>query len=83
MEYLPKCYPKILTLKGKQFDFGAVARNMSDERNPPLHHMILHAICSFFPESFSWWYGYAINVLSFIGMMIALYFLGKEFFMSR
>ena len=72
----------ITVQKGKQFDFGAVARNMSDERNPPLHHMILHAICSFFPESFSWWYGYAINVLSFIGMMIALYFLGKEFFMS-
>lgn len=72
----------ITVQKGKQFDFGAVARNMSDERNPPLHHMILHAICSFFPESFSWWYGYAINVLSFIGMMIALYFLGKEFLVS-
>ena len=72
----------ITVQKGKQFDFGEVARNMSDERNPPLHHMILHAICSFFPESFSWWYGYAINVLSFIGMMIALYFLGKEFLVS-
>lgn len=73
----------ITVQKGKQFDFGAVARNMSDERNPPLHHMILHAICSFFPETFSWWYGYAINVLSFIGMMTALYFLGKEFFLSE
>lgn len=73
----------ITVQKGKQFDFGAVAGNMSEERNPPLHHMILHAICSFFPETFSWWYGYAINILSFIGMMTALYFLGKEFFLSE
>lgn len=72
----------ITVQKGKQFDFGEVARNMSDERNPPLHHMILHAICSFFPESFSWWYGYVINVLSFIGMIVALYFLGKQLFKS-
>lgn len=72
----------ITVQKGKQFDFGAVARNMSDERNPPLHHVILHAICSFFPETFSWWFGYAINVFSFIFMMIMLYFLGKQFFLS-
>lgn len=72
----------ITVQKGKQFDFREVARNMSDERNPPLHHMMLHAVCSFFPESFSWWYGYAMNVLSFIVMMAALFFLGKEFFLS-
>mgnify|MGYP006972488857 CR=1 FL=1 len=68
--------------KGKQFDFAAVARNMKDERNPPLHHMILHAVCSFFPDTFSWWYGYSINMISFAGMMIALYFLGKEYLLS-
>lgn len=73
----------ITVQKGKQFDFGEVARNMKDERNPPLHHMILHAICSFFPETFSWWYGYAINVIAFIATLITLYFLGRELFGSE
>lgn len=32
VEYLPKCYPKILTLKGKQFDFttGLVAMRLGE-----------------------------------------------------
>lgn len=32
VEYLPKCYPRILTLKGKQFDFtvGLVAIKLGD-----------------------------------------------------
>lgn len=33
VEYLPKCYPKILTLKGKQFDFttGLVAIKLGEK----------------------------------------------------
>ena len=33
VEYLPKCYPKILTLKGKQFDFttGLVAIRLGEK----------------------------------------------------
>lgn len=73
----------ITVQKGKEFNFGAVARNMSDERNPPLHHMILHFICSLFPETFSWWYAYVISILSFVGTIISLYFLGKEMFLSQ
>ena len=32
VEYLPKCYPRILTLKGKQFDFttGLVAMKLGE-----------------------------------------------------
>lgn len=32
VEYLPKCYPRILTLKGKQFDFttGLVAMRLGE-----------------------------------------------------
>ena len=69
--------------KGKQFDFAQVASNMKMERNPPLHHMVLHAICSFFPETFSWWFGYSINVAAFVASIIALYFLGKVYFISE
>lgn len=69
--------------EGQQFSYGSVAHNMAADFNPPLHSMLLHTICSFFPDRFSWWYAYIINVISFITAMIALYFLGKELTHSR
>lgn len=63
---------------GQQFSYGSVAHNMSQDLNPPLHSLLLHTICSFFPDNFSWWYAYIINILSFIAAIISLYFLGKE-----
>ncbi|MCM1246606.1 MAG: hypothetical protein NC293_13265 [Roseburia sp.] len=64
--------------KNQRFSYGSVAYNMAADFNPPLHSILLHTICSFFPDSFSWWYAYIINIIAFIGTMIGLYFLGKE-----
>lgn len=69
--------------EGQQFSYGSVAHNMSADFNPPLHSVLLHTICSFFPDSFSWWYAYIINIISFIVAMIALYFLGRELTHSK
>ncbi len=68
--------------RGHEFDYKAVLYNMSIELNPPLHSLVLHTICSFFPETFSVWYAYVINVIAFIFTMITMFFLAKGLGMS-
>lgn len=63
---------------GMQFRYDVVAYNMWKDMNPPLHSILLHTVCSFFPETFSWWYAYLINVFAFVAAMVAFYFLMKE-----
>lgn len=58
---------------GERFAFDSVYNNQINDLSPPLHSMILHAICSLFPNTFSWWYSFAINILSFIVCMVYLY----------
>lgn len=59
--------------KGEEFRFDSVYYNKERDISPFLHSMILHAICSFFPETFSRWYSFVINIISFIMCMIFLF----------
>ena len=67
---------------GERFRFDSVFDNMSEDFSPPLHSLILHGICSFFPESFSWWYGFSINIVAFILSIWLLFFVSKNLFNS-
>ncbi len=58
---------------GEQFKFDSVYNNQVEDLSPPLHSMILHAICSLFPDTFSWWYSFSINIVAYIIAMIYLY----------
>lgn len=61
------------------FNFSdAYYNSTANHNNPPFHNIILHTVCSFFPNTFSWWFSYFINVISFIIAMLALYALSKE-----
>lgn len=62
----------------QRFAYDSVWYNMSEDYNPPLHSILLHTICSFFPDTFSWWYAYIINVLAFIIASFTLFKLSKE-----
>lgn len=68
--------------KGREFSFDSVFVNMSKDFNPPLHSLLLHAISSLAPETFSWWYAYIINIFAFLLATISLYFFGKEYLHS-
>lgn len=68
---------------GMQFHYDAVLYNMSKDLNPPLHSLLLHTICSFVPNTFSWWYAYIINIVAFVCAMIALYYFARELIGSR
>lgn len=66
----------------QRFCFDSVCFNMSENFSPPLHSILLHGICSFFPNSFSWWYGFSINIIAFIISQLLLFFIAKELFHS-
>lgn len=58
---------------GQRFAYNKVYYNASKDLNPPFQQFILHTVCSFFPGIFSKWFGFSINILSFIGTQIYLF----------
>ena len=64
----------IVVNEGEQFRYDSVYSNVvEDFTSPPLHYMILHTICSFFPGRFSKWFAFSINIVSFIICMFYLF----------
>lgn len=58
---------------GEEFEYGSIYQNQITDLSPPLHSMVLHTICSFFPETFSFWYSFVINIAAFFVCMIYLF----------
>ena len=73
----------IMVNPGEAFRFDSVFFNQQKDLSPPLHSMLLHAVCSLFPGTFSWYYSFAINIVFFVLTLIALYFLGLSLTDSR
>lgn len=61
-----------------RFAYDAVFNNTNGELNPPLQILLLHTVCSFFPDNFSWYYCFAINILSFLVTQFFLFALTKD-----
>ncbi|MBR1855383.1 MAG: DUF2029 domain-containing protein [Lachnospiraceae bacterium] len=59
--------------KGEQFAYASVYDNNTYDVHPPFYHMLLHTVCSFFPDQFSWWYGFSLNLIFLVGTQIFLY----------
>lgn len=53
----------IEVLSGHRFDYISVYRNETTNVHPPLFYALLHTVCSFFPSTFSKWYGLSINAV--------------------
>ena len=68
--------------KGEQFRYDSVWYNQSMDRHPPLYYAVMHTICSFFPDTFSFVFGYAINFVCFAVTQIFLYKLSKNILKS-
>lgn len=51
---------------GHLFDYEMVWRNQASDTHPPLYHVLLHTICSFFPEQFSKWFGMSLNIAAML-----------------
>lgn len=64
-KWLPGAYFKnyISVQEGEQFAYDSVYYNSTFDLHPFLYDMVLHTVCSFFVDRFSWWYGFALNLI--------------------
>lgn len=58
--------------ENQRFYYTPILKNEKDIHTP-LYFMVLHTVCSFFPNQFSWWYGFSINIVLFILTQIGLF----------
>lgn len=49
--------------KGERFDYTSVWDNQTNDVHPPFYYVILHTICSIFPNTYSKWYAGSINIV--------------------
>lgn len=67
-------FEKYITVQpGQQFRFDSVWHNEIPDMHPPLYPAILHLICSFFPNVFSKYFAYLINIAAMAIGQIYLY----------
>lgn len=59
--------------KGERFAYGVIYRTLAEDLHQPVYYWLLHTICSFFPDVFSWWFGFGLNLVFFIGSQILLF----------
>lgn len=62
-----------------RFSFDAVLHNTEYDMSPPLYPLFLHFICSFFPNSFSWWYAFSISLIAYVPTLILIYLIIYKF----
>lgn len=67
----------------RRFRYDAVWYNQSQDRHPPLFYAALHTVCSFFPDTFSPWFGFSLNILYFVIAQIFLYKLARNMLKSK
>ena len=57
----------------EKFHFSDVIINKSWDNAPPNYELLVHFICSFFPESFSWSYAFCVNFLFYVASLIVVF----------
>lgn len=59
--------------KEHRFAYDSVYYNNSKDVHPPFYYMVLHTICSFFPEIFTKWFGFGLNLVLFFLSQVLIY----------
>lgn len=68
---------------GEAFDYANVWYNQSLDRHPPLYYAVLHTVCSFFPNQFSPWFGFSINLVFFAITQFFLFLIARKLMKSN
>ncbi len=76
----PEDFNEYLTVRpDDRFDYAQVYNNqIIDASHPPFYYALVHTVCSFFPNTFSPYLAYSINVLAMIGVLIFLYKIARR-----
>lgn len=62
-----------------RFNYAQVYENqIIDASHPPFYYALVHTVCSFFPDVFSKWLAYSINVFAMAGTLIILFKICKK-----
>lgn len=67
----------------ERFSYGDVWYTQAHDYHPPLYYSLMHMVCSFFPNRFSWWFAYAINLAAMIVGQIFFYKAASEMCRSK
>lgn len=64
--------------EGEKFAYGSVKYNMEHDSHPPMYFAVLHTISSFFPDTFSKWFGLIPNIIFYGVSVVILYHLSVK-----
>ena len=73
----------ITVSEGERFTFDSVLYNKNLDLSPALYELLLHLVCSLFPNSFSWNYAFFINLLFYVPTLVFVYLISYQFTNSR
>lgn len=75
----PEDFNEYLTVSPDgRFDYGLVYKNqIIDASHPPFYYAFVHTVCSFFPQTFSKYLAFSINMLAMTGILIMLFKIAK------
>lgn len=59
--------------EGELFNYPNVWRNQGIDVHPPLYYVLVHTVCSLFPETFSIWYAGIINIVFSLITLFVIY----------
>lgn len=68
----------ITVQKGEQFAYGSVYSNSTGDMSPFLYPMLLHTVCSFFPDRFSWWFAFAPSLFFLAVTQVFLFLTARK-----
>lgn len=74
---------RITVSENTAFAYNSVIYNQSLDVHPPLYYILLHTVCSFYPNEFSKWFGIIPNIICFIIIQILMYKSTSEFFKDK
>lgn len=60
------------------FAYDSVYDNQTRDVHPFLYYAVLHTVCSFFPGTFSKWYGLSVNIVFSALVLVVLYGLARR-----
>lgn len=73
-----KTYRDYITVqKGERFAYGSVYHNQTLDHHPPLYYALLHTLCSFFPDTFSFAFAFILSCIFLVFTQIFLFKLMK------
>ena len=64
----------------ERFAYGNVCRNQALDTSPPMYYMLIHTVCSFFPDSFSKWYGLIPNIIFYALSLWLVWLIAQHIF---